>query len=130
MYEKITCIAVDDEAWSLDFLLKHNLNKIPQLDLKGHFTNPLEALAFLNNNRVDLLFLDVEMPNYSLNGLDIMHRSTPSQAIIFISGMVTLALDYDFSAFNIIATLPKPFSFSRFQEAVETYQQHLSADSH
>ena len=55
------CIAIDDEPFALELISGYIL-KTPFLELAGAFTNPLKALSFLMNNKVDLIFLDINMP--------------------------------------------------------------------
>ena len=65
----IRAIAIDDEPIALDIIESH-ANKIPFLELKASFTNAYQALEFLKTNSVDLLFLDVKMPDIS--GMDFL----------------------------------------------------------
>ena len=63
-----TCIIVDDEPLARN-LLSEYVKKVPELDLLKAFGNPLEALNFLRENKVDILFLDIQMPDIS--GIDV-----------------------------------------------------------
>jgi two-component SAPR family response regulator len=65
----LKCIVLDDEPLAIH-LLEDHINKVPFLQLAGSFNNPMEALVSLNNDPVDLVFLDIQMPQ--LNGVQFM----------------------------------------------------------
>ncbi len=115
----ITCIIVDDHQEAIDVLRIH-LKNITVLGLKATFTNPLEALEYLNKNKIDLLFLDVEMPNFS--GLDFLDHlnaksGTPIPKIIFITGHHSYAVTgYDKGVSDYLL---KPVSLSRLKLAID-----------
>ncbi|HLI93762.1 MAG TPA: LytTR family DNA-binding domain-containing protein, partial [Puia sp.] len=87
-------------------------------EVKGHFLNVTDALDFLDRERVDLLFLDVEMPG--ANGFDLLDRLTYSPMII----LTTSKTEYAFNAFqyHVNDYLKKPFTYKRFLEAIGKLQ--------
>lgn len=112
----LTCLIVDDEELSIHHLAKY-IGKIPFLELKRYFTDPTEAIAYLQDNPADLIFLDVEMPNFDIDGLDFVRIMGPEQHYIFTTAYPEYAMKgYDF---DVIDFLHKPFSFERFSKAVQ-----------
>lgn len=110
----MNCIIVDDEIIAQD-LLEHYVLKTPVLHLIGKFGNALELFKFLHsNNPVDLIFLDIKMPEIS--GLELVSALKSTPKIIFTTAYHEHAVD----AFNLNAVdyLLKPFSYERFLQAV------------
>lgn len=109
----MNCIAIDDEPLALD-LLKDYTDKIPYLELKRTFTNPIEGLSYLQENKVDLVFLDVELP--FLSGIEFVKCLQSKPQIIFTSAYEKYALaGYDL---EITDYLIKPILIERFLKAV------------
>ena len=115
---KISCIIVEDIQIAADFLRKF-CEKSDLVEVKGHFLNVTDALEFLDRERVDLLFLDVEMPG--ANGFELLDRLTYSPMII----LTTSKIEYAFNAFqyHVNDYLKKPFTYKRFLEAIDKLQQ-------
>src|SRR3984885_9602300 len=109
-----TCIIVEDIQIAADFLRKF-CEKSGLIEVKGHFLNVADALEFLDRERVDLIFLDVEMPGAS--GFDLLDRLTYSPKII----LTTTKTEYAFDAFqyNVSDYLKKPISYKRFLESMQ-----------
>ncbi len=109
----ISCLIIDDEPSSQN-VLKSFVNKIDYLDLKHVCNNALEALEYLKNNSVDLLFLDINMPQ--LSGISFYKSLQNPPKVIF----TTAYSEYALEGFEVDATdyLLKPFSFERFVKAV------------
>jgi DNA-binding LytR/AlgR family response regulator len=108
-----SCIIIDDEEIGRD-LLENFIGRIPHLELLGKFTNPLEALSSLRVESVDLIFLDIQMP--AMTGIDFLKTLSSAPAIIFTTAYDEYALaGYELS---VIDYLLKPFSFTRFLQAV------------
>jgi DNA-binding LytR/AlgR family response regulator len=108
-----TCIAIDDE-YPATQIIKLFVDKIPDLELLKTFTKAKEALQFLSEVDVDILFLDIQMPD--INGIELSQSLRYQPKIIF-----TTAYDqYAVEGFNLDAVdyLLKPFSFDRFVKAV------------
>lgn len=111
---KLNCIVVDDSAVQRVTITKL-VNESTLLHLIGDFANALEAKNCINNNTIDLIFLDVEMP--LINGFDLLDGLKTKPQIIFI----TSKADYAVKAFDYEATdfLQKPISKERFLKAVK-----------
>jgi DNA-binding LytR/AlgR family response regulator len=114
---KTTCIIVEDIQIAADFLRKF-CERCGLVDVKGHFLNVPDALAFLDQYKPDLIFLDVEMPG--TNGFQLLDSLTYSPRII----LTTSKTDYAFDAFqyHVDDYLKKPFTYKRFLEAVQKIQ--------
>jgi DNA-binding LytR/AlgR family response regulator len=123
----IRCIAIDDEPLALQLVTQY-CEKVPFLQLKKVFTNPDEATIFLHQNQVDLIFLDIQMPDIS--GLQFYKNLSVSNKpqVVF----TTAFKDYAVDGFNVDAVdyLLKPFEFDRFLKAVykaKEYMEFLSS---
>ena len=96
---------------------------MPTLTLKAYFTNPNDALLYLEREKVDLIFLDMEMPNYALDGLDIIRIMGDSEHYIFTTAYPEYASpSYEYNAIDF---LHKPYTFERFTKAVQRAKQVL-----
>jgi two-component system, LytTR family, response regulator len=102
-------IAIDDEPIALDIIRSHAA-KVPFLDLKATFTDAFKALEFLQKENIDLLFLDIKMPDIS--GLDFFNSLAKKPMVIF----TTAYSEHAVTSFELDAVdyLLKPFSLSRF----------------
>lgn len=119
------CIIIDDEELART-LLNTYVDKVDYLQLKASFENPLEALTFLKENSVDLIFLDIQMPQ--LKGTDFAElvQKTGVQ-IIFTTAYYEYALQgFELSALDYLL---KPITFKRFLSAVEKLPKTLTMDS-
>lgn len=110
----IRAIAIDDEPPALRIIERFAAN-VPGLKLEQSFTKPGEALTYLRNNEVDLLFLDIQMP--SVSGLHFYKHLPGEPMVIFTTGYSEYAVE----GFNLQAVdyLLKPFTQARFEAAVE-----------
>lgn len=110
---KRTCIIVDDEPPAIRLLEKY-VERIPFLEKLAVFSDPLKALEFLNTNTVDVVFLDIQMPQ--LTGLQLSKIVGDNVKIIFTTAYPDFALE----GFDLNATdyLLKPIAFERFYKAV------------
>ncbi len=111
----INCIIIDDEELARA-LLKTHLDKVDYLQLKASFENPIEALTFLKENSVDLIFLDIQMPE--LKGTDFAELvQKMAVRVIFTTAYSEYALQgFELSALDYLL---KPITFKRFLNAVE-----------
>lgn len=119
--KKYSCIIIEDEPLALertkDFVLK-----VPFLDLVATFDNALTGLAFLKANKVDLLFLDINMDE--LSGIELLENSKIDSQVIITTAYQEYALKgYEL---NITDYLLKPFTFNRFLQAVDKAQENLT----
>lgn len=121
MKEKLTCYIIDDEPLAQE-ILEAYIAKVSFLELKGSFVSPLEAIGTMEEDKTDLLFLDINMPD--LDGLSFIPMLNPKPMII-----LTTAYDqYALKAFELEVKdyLLKPFSFERFYKAVLRLYQEQS----
>lgn len=109
----MNCIVIDDEPLALD-LLKDYIEKIPFLKLDRMFSNPIDGIGYLQEHKVDLVFLDVELPY--INGIEFVKCLHSKPQIIFTTAYEKYAIaGYDL---EITDYLVKPISFERFLKAV------------
>jgi len=111
---KLNCIVVDDSAIQRMTVTKL-VDESTLLNLVGDFSNALEAKSCINNNRIDLIFLDIEMP--LINGFDLLDGLKTKPQIIII----TSKADYAVKAFEYEATdfVQKPIHRERFNKAIK-----------
>jgi len=108
----IKCAIVDDEPLAVELLASY-VNKIPFLELCGKYTNATDALHGIGQSPVDLLFLDIQMPE--LNGLELSRMVPESTRIVFTTAFNQYAID-GFRV-NALDYLLKPISYADFLEA-------------
>ena len=120
----ITAIALDDEPFALK-IIENFCNEVDYITLEKTYTKQSEALKHLNKYPVDLIFLDIQMPQK--NGLDFYKSIHQNTKVIF----TTAYPDYAVDAFevNAIDYLVKPFSFERFLKALEKIKENLKIPS-
>ncbi|HPH84113.1 MAG TPA: LytTR family DNA-binding domain-containing protein [Ferruginibacter sp.] len=119
--DKLTCIIIEDEPLALE-KTKDFVNKVPFLQLSGTFDNALTGLAYLNNHKVDLLFLDINMDE--LSGIELLETTNINSQVI----ITTAYQEYALKGYELRITdyLLKPFTFNRFLQAVNKAQENLS----
>ncbi len=110
---KITCIVVDDESIARKALISY-IAKVDELILKGAFKNAVETKAFLQKNRVDVIFLDINMP--FITGIEFLRMLPHQPQVIFTTAYSEHALES--FEFNVIDYLLKPISFQRFMQSI------------
>jgi two-component system LytT family response regulator len=116
---KIRCMIVDDQSQSAELMADH-VKKSHQLELKVVTTNPIEALAYLDMEFIDCIFLDIEMPE--INGLEFIETvkakyGTRMPKIVLITAYDRYALaGYDYGVFDYLL---KPVSFKRFKISID-----------
>lgn len=120
----LKCIVVDDEPMARKLLIDY-CKRVPYLDLLEDFSNGLEALIYLGGHQVDLIFLDIKMPDIS--GLDLNRAMRKKPKIIFTTAFSEYAVD----AFELDAIdyLLKPFDFARFLKSVDKAFSQLVSQS-
>ncbi len=116
----INCIVIDDE-FPARLLLKEYANQVSFLSLQEMFHSPVDALNFINSNQVDLIFLDIQMPEIS--GLDFLKVLNPMPLVI----LTTAYKDYALDGFelDVLDYLLKPFQFERFYKAISKAKKQL-----
>lgn len=114
--KQINCLIVDDEIVAQDIIAMH-LRAFETINILAKCNNAVEAFGYINKNDVDLLFLDINMPEIS--GISLAKSVNPNIKIIF----TTAYRDYAVEGFELKAVdyLLKPISFERLSRAVSTY---------
>lgn len=107
------CLIIDDETLAMDILVEY-ISKFPNLNLLGNFNSPIKAMEILLSNQVDLLFLDINMPD--INGIAFYENLPFKPKVIF----TTAYSDFAVKGFeiNAIDYLLKPISFERFLQSI------------
>jgi DNA-binding LytR/AlgR family response regulator len=118
--DNYTCIIIEDEPLALE-KTKDFVNKVPFLSLSATFDNALNGLTYLNNNKVDVLFLDINMDE--LSGIELLETSKISSQVI----ITTAYQEYALKGYELHITdyLLKPFTFNRFLQAVNKAQENM-----
>lgn len=137
--KKITCLAVDDEPPALDVIKKY-IASVQSLELVGTCADAVEALNFIRQHSVDLIFLDIQMPQ--ILGTDFLRTLKKPPKVIFTTAFRKFAIEgFELDAVDYLL---KPISFERFLKAVnkvmdaslnatlslDTEQQKTNLDSH
>ncbi|WP_163717114.1 LytR/AlgR family response regulator transcription factor [Mangrovibacterium lignilyticum] len=120
---KIRTIAIDDEPLALT-LLSGYVEKTPFLELAGSFDNPLDAMEFLSENEVDLIILDIQMPD--LTGIEFARVQETKAKLIFTTAYEKYALEG--FKLNAIDYLLKPYSYQEFLTAVNKAKKQLDLE--
>lgn len=121
---EIRCAVVDDEFLARKYL-KDYIAKVPTLTLVGDFNSPLKASPLLQQRTIDLLFLDIQMPD--INGLEFLRTLDYKPLIILTTAYSEYALEgYEL---DVVDYLLKPFSFQRFLQAVHKAEKQLISNS-
>jgi DNA-binding LytR/AlgR family response regulator len=117
----MTCIAIDDEPKALEVIERY-CQKISLVTLKATFREPIRALEFLNRERVDLIFLDINMPD--ITGMQLLQTLSPRPLIVFTTAYSQYAVEsYELNALDYLL---KPVTFERFLMAINKAAAALS----
>jgi len=116
MSQLIKCLIVDDEPLARE-VIKEYIDKVPQLELVKVCEGAMQAFQILNQEKIDLLFLDIEMPG--MNGIDFIKSLANSPEVI----LTTAYREYALQSYEVevLDYLLKPISFSRFFKAINKY---------
>lgn len=121
---KIKCLIIDDEPLAVN-VVKNYLEQIEDAELVNSFNNAIDALNFLKNNKIDLIFLDINMP--ILDGLNFIKSLKKPPLIIITSAYTEFAIDaYEF---DVIDYLVKPYEFHRFMKAINKVYSRLDINN-
>ncbi|PUZ25469.1 DNA-binding response regulator [Chitinophaga parva] len=109
---QLSAIAIDDEPVALSVIRAHAA-KVPYLDVRGYYTNAFEAVEHLQREKIDVIFLDIKMPDIS--GMDFLISLADPPMVVF----TTAYSEHAVQSFELDAVdyLLKPFSFARFLKA-------------
>ena len=117
----MNCIAIDDEPKALDVIERY-CQKSDLVDLKASFREPVKAIEFLNKEKIDLIFLDINMPD--ITGIQLIQTLVTKPMVIFTTAYSNYAVEsYNL---NAIDYLLKPITFERFLAAVNKASNQLS----
>ncbi len=117
----LTCLLIDDEPLALE-VLEDDLSKIPHIKVLKKCLSAFDALDFLREQSVDLIFLDINMPD--LTGLQFLKALSKRPMVIFTTAYPNYALDgFEWDAVDYLL---KPISFERLLKAVNGYAKIVS----
>ena len=118
---KYTCLIIDDEPIAIRVVRNH-LQNFSNIEILGECANAIEALGFLATNPVDLIFLDIQMPQ--LTGIELIRSLNHPPAIIFTTAYREFAVEaFDL---DVVDYLLKPFSLARFAKAMGKFFQQMN----
>lgn len=124
MKSVMKCVAIDDEPLALD-ILKDYMAKVPFLECVGVFRNPLKALDYIRRKKIDLIFLDINMPD--LSGIQFLKTLKKPPLVVFTTAYSEYALEsYDYDAVDYLL---KPIEFERFVKAANKAGEMLRVKS-
>lgn len=110
---QLKCVAIDDEPLALE-LLQEYISRFPQLKLVHTFDDAISAVELLRNTRVDLLFIDINMPD--ITGIDLVRSLQEKPLVIFTTAHKQFAIEgFELDAVDYLL---KPINFDRFTRAV------------
>ncbi|MDC1106706.1 LytTR family DNA-binding domain-containing protein [Prolixibacteraceae bacterium] len=122
---KTKCLLVDDETLALD-VLESYINRLDNLELVAKCHSAVEAITILNSTKIDLLFLDIQMPG--LTGIQLLRNLSNPPTVIFSTAYTEYAVEsYDLEALDYLI---KPIPFDRFIKAINRYFRNSSASIH
>ncbi|MEE4312733.1 MAG: LytTR family DNA-binding domain-containing protein [candidate division KSB1 bacterium] len=117
---KIICIAIDDEPLALGLIADY-INKTPFLELRGEFDNPIDAMEFMEKNPVQLLFLDIQMPD--LTGIDFARILDNKCKVIFTTAYDKYAVEG--FKLEVLDYLLKPISYEVFLKSANRAKSYF-----
>ena len=118
----MNCLVVDDEPLAIDVIKKH-VDRIPFLNVVGTTTSAFEAIEIINSGSIDLLFLDIQMPE--LTGLELLNSLRKPPLVVFTTAYQEYALEsYELDAVDY---LMKPIPFDRLLKAVNKAKTRLGS---
>lgn len=118
----VKCIIVDDEA-AARAIVRHLCSQVDHLKVVDDFPNAMQAIKFLNKNEIDLIFLDIHMPDFT--GFDFIDTLKNPPKIILTTSDKNFAIEA-FSYECIVDYLVKPINLPRFQKAVQKAEKFVS----
>ncbi|MCS3800156.1 LytR/AlgR family response regulator transcription factor [Niastella sp. OAS944] len=118
---RINCLIIDDEPWALD-LLEDFIQKVPYLNLVARCEGPVEAFPYFEKEEIDLVLLDIRMPE--LSGTQFLKTLNKKPAVIFVTAHNEYAMEG--FALDAVDYLLKPVPFDRFMSAVNKAYEYIS----
>lgn len=120
----ISTIAIDDEPLALQ-LIENYIKKTPGLEFLGTFDNPVDAASFISDNSIDLIFLDIQMPD--LTGIEFIRLIEKGPKIVFTTAFEKYAIEG--YKLDVVDYLLKPFSYEEFLAAVKKAERLIKLES-
>ncbi len=117
---KLSCIIIDDEPFAIESL-KSLLKNCPDIEILNTFENPIDALKFIQSNNIDLIFLDIEMPE--LSGIDLLKKMENPPATIITSAYPQYAIQG--FELDVLDYLIKPISNERLNKSILKAKEYL-----
>ncbi|MFM9944755.1 MAG: LytR/AlgR family response regulator transcription factor [Bacteroidia bacterium] len=115
------CLLVDDEPLALD-ILESYLKKMPDMELVGKCSNALEASEFLKTHKIDLMFLDIQMPE--ITGLEFMRSLTNPPLVVFCTAYSDFAVEgFELDAIDYLL---KPVAYDRFSKTMDRAKEYMA----
>ena len=124
MTHKFNCIAIDDEPLALQ-LVESYIKRTPFLNLIGTYGSAEEAMPTIQNEKIDVAFLDIQMPDFS--GLQVSKMLSPETKVVFITAHYRLAIEG--YKVNAVGYLLKPISYDEFLDVAMKVQGMIQKDS-
>lgn len=122
--DKLNCIIVDDTEIDRLTVLSY-VKKIPFFEVIGAYSSSKEALIALENEKIDVAFFDIDMPQYS--GIDLRKKASKIPVCVFITSHPEYAIEgFELDALDYIV---KPLSFERFTKAVNRIEEYMDIKS-
>ncbi|MNJ94131.1 Transcriptional regulatory protein YehT [compost metagenome] len=123
MKQFFSCMIIDDEPMA-HAVLKSHLSKVSELKLEGLFYNIPEAMQYLENHRVDLIFLDIKLPE--INGMEFLRNMEYSPKTILTTAYSEYAVEsYEH---GVIDYLLKPISYERFEKSISRFLSSFTTE--
>lgn len=120
---RLNCVIVDDDPMSVK-MLEAMVSQTDKLDLARSFNDPVEAMKYLREHLIDILFLDVEMPG--MTGLEMLGTLEERPSVVLVSSKAEYALDgYEFDVEDFLL---KPPTYARFLKAVDRIKERSSSE--
>lgn len=119
----MTIVAIDDEPLALKLITGY-IEETPDLSLLRNFTNPLKASVFLKENIVDIVMLDIQMPE--LNGIEFTRQMNRGPKVIFTTAYKNYAIEG--FKLEVVDYLVKPFSYQDFLKAIKRAEKLINLE--
>lgn len=120
----IRCVAIDDEPGALEVIQNH-ASRSSAITLEHTFTDPFEAIEYVNAQKIELVFLDINMPD--INGLQLVEHFRHKPLIVFTTAHSAYAIEsYQVEAIDYLL---KPFDYARFLKAIARAEERLKSPS-
>ncbi len=124
MTQKFNCIAIDDEPLALQ-LVESYIKRTPFLNLIGTYGSAEEAMPTIQNEKIDIAFLDIQMPDFS--GLQVSKMLSPDTKVVFVTAHDRFAIEG--YKVNAVGYLLKPISYDEFLDVAMKVQAMIQKEA-